>query len=296
MDRRLTEKAIAYTITGFSFALVLCGCESSSDDSNNEPAIEPIVLEGAGDAPFLTDIPYYERLTAYPNERLPMHFELSQPVKRIWVIFMSVNDGQELDGWVTWPNSKVVDAEFRVGCAQPSDTVYPQLAFENAEYSRKVTYYFDPAVSTTNYALRYEMDSEVVEEGIDTRIPVETMEFVQTAMPEDKPDFVINVNSVTVVDSQIQFDYSITNLGTRSGVPGSIEFWPHLDVAPVVGDDGYPNHNFGWSSCLEPGDAESHVYSIDATDAGGTAYAVVDNKQLIEELDESNNVSIPFMW
>ncbi len=102
-----------------------------------------------------------------------------------------------------------------------------------------------------------------------------------------KPDLTVTITNVTSDGSNVTIYYDVYNNGNADAGACYVDVWPHLDSPPAQGtisDNGTPYAG------LAAGNSVSGSTSVSSSLSGGTAYAVVDADQNIDESNEDNNL------
>ncbi|MDH3342470.1 MAG: PKD domain-containing protein, partial [Gammaproteobacteria bacterium] len=152
----------------------------------------------------------------------------------------------------------------------------------------------DPAIVNPTFTPDFEGSytfSLVVNDGaVDSA--VSTVTLTTTTLP----DLNVTLNSVTDManGSTMQIAYTVTNSGNMMAEFFVAGFWLDLSAKPGMGD--WSEYNV-LVEMLDAGQSVSGTIEIPAnSQAGGTAYALVDQEDMIYEFDENNNSSNAATW
>ena len=102
-----------------------------------------------------------------------------------------------------------------------------------------------------------------------------------------KPDLTVTITNVESDGSNVTIYYDVYNNGNADAGAFYVDVWPHLDSPPAQGSlgDGYTQY-VGLAAVSSISDSTSVSSSL----SGGTAYAVVDADQQVDESNENNNL------
>ncbi|WP_455221558.1 CARDB domain-containing protein, partial [Kaarinaea lacus] len=106
-------------------------------------------------------------------------------------------------------------------------------------------------------------------------------------------DLSVSITSVSSDGVNVTINYSVSNNTSIPVGAFSVDFWSDAVSAPVVGDTGETSANqpslAAWASV-------TGSVTIANAAASGTAYAVVDTANTVQETNEANNVSSGSAW
>ncbi len=107
-----------------------------------------------------------------------------------------------------------------------------------------------------------------------------------------EPDLTVTITNVTSSGTSVTIYYTVYNNGNASAGSFYVGVWPHLASTPAQGtlSDDYTSY-----TGLAAGDSISGSTSVSSSISNGTAYAVVDADQQIDESNEDNNLD-SWIW
>ncbi len=106
-------------------------------------------------------------------------------------------------------------------------------------------------------------------------------------------DLSVSITGVSYDGSNATVNYTVYNNSSIPAGAFNVDFWPNLSSAPAVGDTGDATTTVSGVA------AYSYVtgsITIPTSATYGTAYAIVDTANVVQETDETNNVSTGYAW
>lgn len=108
-----------------------------------------------------------------------------------------------------------------------------------------------------------------------------------------EPDLQVTIQNVYADGTNVRIDYRVDNTGSRNAGAFAVDFWADAASAPVPPATGDTSTAF---TSLTAGSYTTGSVTIANTSASGTAYAVVDTLDAVNESNESNNVTAAAPW
>jgi subtilisin-like proprotein convertase family protein len=184
----------------------------------------------------------------------------------------------QVDAWSNLASAPVVGS---TGDASRSHVSIPAYGSASASFAIA-----EPAASGTAY-MTVDSTSSVTESDETNNVTA------GEAWVATEPDLQVSITGVYSDGANVKINYRVDNNGSRNAGAFAIDFWANPASAPAVGD--YGDASAGHSS-LYAGSYTTGSVTIANTDMAGTAYAIVDTVNTVNESDETNNVSAGSAW
>jgi hypothetical protein len=108
------------------------------------------------------------------------------------------------------------------------------------------------------------------------------------------PDLAVVVDSAISDGTNVTVNYTVSNRGLNPAGAFAVTLWSDSASAPAVGSAGQATS--ATITSLAAGATATGTASIANAGIGGTAYAIVDNANVVAEDNENNNVSTGQAW